>query len=279
MSPAVGRVGTARVSLDVTTQASAGGRIPAGASLLPAPGVQVEGIEAVYALMAKSNAIQADAQKTSLRCHHAEKKKAMEELRKQIDEQIKAEKEGDSPLEVLGKVGAVVGAACAIVASWGTATVAVVAVAIALSVAGSVVSKTKCFDDAFGKGASTWIGLGMQVAAVACSLGASLGSSANAASEAANTAKTAGSVASSASAVMSGAERVRQANVAKRADDAMIGAKEAQNVMRRQQRAIEDCIQSLSELKDERARGTKLASETTQSIVETTMIAITGARA
>lgn len=279
MSPAVGRVSTARVSLDVTMQAPAAGRIPSGASLLPAPGIQVEGIEAVYALMAKSNAIQADAQKTSLRGRHAEKKKAMDELRKQLDEQIKAEKEGDSPLEVLGKIGAVVGAACAIVASWGTATVAVVAVAIALSVAGSVVSKTKCFDDAFGKGASTWIGLGMQVAAIACSLGASLGSSASAASEAAGAAKTVGTVASSSSAVVSGAERVRQANIAKRADEAMIGAKDAQNVMRRQQRAIEDCIQNLKDLKDERARGTKLAGEITQSIGDTTMIAITGAKA
>jgi uncharacterized protein YoxC len=164
--------------------------------------------------------------------------------------------------------------AAAIVGSLGTATAVVVAVGVAISAAGFLVSETKALDGVFGEGTSQWIGLGMMVAgAVVTGVGASA-----AASNAPKALNATSRVVTGASSGVQGLKTVDNAFVQHEASAADREAKKFLYQAQRLQRFVEDLIDSVRDLKDSHRRISASVNEMVQTQCDTQLMAASALR-
>lgn len=250
MSDGIGQVATVAPVTPQMGIAPQGATAGARASLLPEPELAVGSMESLYALMAEASAQQQKNGHATVDAKFKAKKEAFEKYKAEAAKAEEDQKSG-SFWKTVAKVGMVVAAVAATVCSYGTAGPVLVAVAIALSAGGFLVSETKCFGDK----ASAWIGAGLSLC------GALLTGGAGAGGVAANVATSASSTAAMAQGAQTVTETVHQHD----ADLDMREAKAAQQQMRRLQDAIEEVITSLQDDKEAKDRG----AETINNIIQT----------
>jgi len=167
--------------------------------------------------------------------------------------------------EYVGVAAAIVGAAALTVASGGTAGIVVAAVVIGLSASGTVVAKTQCL----GKD-SAYIGLGLEAAGAALSLGASSGV---AATGALGTASSVVSGASGAADVLAGASTVvvghEQADVL----DDTADVQQATVAMNRSARMVADLVAGLKEAQTSNKNALQVLAGAAQTYDQTLTLA------
>jgi hypothetical protein len=160
----------------------------------------------------------------------------------------------------IAKAALIAGGIAATVATAGSAGLVVAGIALALSAGGAAIQETDCLDSVFGKGASDWIGLGMQVAgAVICyaSAGAAAGSTLN-------TVTTATNVGGGAAAVVTGGAHARVAKFRGDVVDAEADAMAARQRGEKMLRLVEWLIDGLQETEKSHQR----AKETLGQAIE-----------
>jgi hypothetical protein len=159
--------------------------------------------------------------------------------------------------EYVGVATAVVGAAALTTASCGSAGVAVAAVVVALSASGMLASKTHCF----GKD-SAYIGLGLEAAGAAVSLGAS---SALGVSAAAQAAEAAADATSGASDVLAGASTVVVGNEQADVLDDTADVQQATQLMNHATRLIADLVAGLQDAQKSNANALQVIGGAVQT--------------
>lgn len=189
-----------------------------------------------------------------------------------------AEKETEPYTKWAALAGMAVAAAGACVASFGTATMVVVAIGVALSASGFTVSETGCLDDALGKDAARWVSLGMMVAG-AVTTGAGAAAAAGNAVEAAKAMELGGHAVDAASKMRQGTEQIRDAAAEKDVWNAQANAKTSMNQARRLQRLIEDVIDTVRDLKDNSRKVSATINQIQDTQAQTQLISATGVRA
>ena len=237
---------------------------PHGAgSLVPRPNVPVGSIESLYALMTETGAQQAKNGKIEVERKFVEKREQLKKFEAEVKKA--AEEKSSGIFKTLATVGMVVVAAAATVCSAGVAGPVVVAVGLGLSASGFLVGETKCLDGLLGEGVSAWVGMGLGLCGAVVT---GFGGGAPAALKVAQGAVT----------VANGCQKVDDAVHAYNADEHLGHAKEAEQTMRRLQRAVEDIIAQLQDSKDTSRHG----SEAVNTIAETqgqTLVIASGGRA
>ena len=154
----------------------------------------------------------------------------------------------------IAKVALIAGGIAAIAATAGSAGPLVAGVALALSAGGTAIQETDCLDDAFGQGASNWIGLGMQATGgIICFAGAG-----SAAGSAMNTVATATQVGGGAATAVTSGAHARVAQFNGDVADAEADALAAQRRGERMTRLVEWLIDGIRETQKshERAKAT-----------------------
>ena len=274
----------------------------AGGSLLPEPSLGPVDISVLYLLMADQNDTQQKLGKTQIEG----KFKAKHDARVAQQEAEKKAHSGGFFKSLVGivKVVAVAATVAATVMSAGAGSFLLVGVALALSAGGMAVSKTHCLDGILGKGASQWLGMGMQLAgAVVTGAGALAAASsatsaagqgaaagASAAGETASTTATAAdttaqTLTNTANAVNGGAKIVEggatvgQAIEDHQASEHSIFAKRMQQLQGRLQREVEDIITQMQDSKDQYQRNSSIVNQISQTQDETGLIAASGGKA
>jgi hypothetical protein len=215
-------------------------------SLLPPPMEALSGMEGLYLLMVNASAQQQKNGKTEVEGKFKEKREALEKYKAEVAKAAEDQKSG-SFWKTVAKVGMVVAAVAATVASYGAAGPVVVAVAIALSAGGFLVDETKCLGEA-----SPWVGMAMEICGSLLTGGGGVASSV-------------ASSASSTATMVEGGVKINDAVHQHSADLDMREAKAAQQQMRRIQTVIEDVITALQDDKESKDHG----AETINKVIET----------
>lgn len=170
--------------------------------------------------------------------------------------------------EYVGIAAAVIGGAALTAATCGAGAVVVAAVVIALSASGMFVSTTKCL----GKD-SAYIGLGLEVASVVVSCGASSGMAADSAlqsaSEVADAASGGADIAAGASTVETGHE---QANIV----DDSANVQQTMTTMNRTARIVADLVAGLKDAQQSNKSSLQILSGAAQTYDQTLTLASAG---
>jgi hypothetical protein len=178
------------------------------------------------------------------------------------------EKDTEAYNRWIGVAGMAVAGAATIVATLGTATAVVVAIGLALSAAGCVVSNTKVADGVLGRDGARWTGAGlMLVGSVTSGVGAG---------HTASTLKvleTSTSAVTGAAKIRQGLETIAHAAVSRDTGRADAAAREAQRSAERLERIIEDIIEEMRGLKESHGRVSAILRETIETTTATHLAA------
>jgi hypothetical protein len=261
----------AGATVPTTAAAAAGQPLPAATvSLLPKPSQPVGSIESLYALMTEAGNQEQKNGKIDVEKKFVEKRQALEKYVRELQKSIEDKADGGGPFKTLAIVAMAVVAAAATVMTLGAAAPAVVAVGLALSASGFLVTETKCLDPILGDGVSKWVGLGLGIAGAVVTMGAGTGASAG------STLETVAKGAEGVSTVAQGCQTTSDAIQNYDADGHAEKAVAAQQQMRRIQVAIDDIIQRLGEAKDDSRRGAEAVNQMSVTADETLVLAAGG---
>jgi hypothetical protein len=166
----------------------------------------------------------------------------------------------------VAKVAAVVGSVALTVATAGAGSAAIVGVALLLSAGGAAVSATRCLDGVLGKGASQYVGAGMELAGAATGCTAGLASAGGAVGAAAS------GVAGGAQ-ITAGAAHVRNAEFAARVQDAGASAEHARQQGERINRVVGWMLDELADGDKTQQRTMQAAQTAMQTNDQTTVSA------
>lgn len=259
------------VGATAPTTAAAGQPLPATTvSLLPKPSQPVGSIESLYALMTEAGNQEQKNGKVDVEKKFVEKRQALEKYVRELQKSIEDKADGGGPFKTLAIVAMAVVAAAATVMTLGAAAPVVVAVGLALSASGFLVTETKCLDPILGDGVSKWVGMGLGIAGAVVTMGAGAGAGAGSTLE--TVAKGAQGVSTVAEGCQTASDAIQNYNADGHAEKAVA----AQQQMRRIQVAIDDIIQRLGDAKDDSRRGAEAVNQMSVTADETLVLAAGG---
>jgi len=248
----VGAIGsTAPVSLPPPAPAAT----TEGPSLLPASeplslGGIDDALSALYAALSHSQQAGDQTGEARVQEQGVEQRRAIADAQAALDQKAAAEHQGgiwhdiENVCMIVAKVAAAVVAVAATVVTAGAASPVLIAVALALTAGGMVVSETKCFGDK----ASGWIGFGMQLAGTVLTCGAGAGAAGGTmVSQVANGVKTGAGIAGGVASAAGGVAHVEGAQYTAAADSAAADIRQSQQQMDRMNRLVGWVIDSMKE--------------------------------